>query len=161
LLTGQSFNVLRHYPISPLLIREIAATPFNLEDPAISRELAVSVTALSPVRIAAGDAFLNSARRANETCQFIDYYLPPGQVMRRLIRCEPVKSQPIEDQTPTFASIPGFWNRLCSSSDPAREWIPEFFTFSSFLQNETEMDGFNHIQLSGWAHDSIHYICVN
>jgi hypothetical protein len=133
----------------------------NLEDPAIYPDLALSVTALSPVRMTAGDQFLNSARDGNETCQFVDHYLPPSQVMRYLVRCEPFNSQQIEDQTSGLPSIPAFWDRLRSSSDPARECIPEFFTFPSFLQNETEGDSLNHIELPSWAHDSTHYIYVN
>jgi hypothetical protein len=80
--------------------------------------------------------------------------------MQYLIRCEPFKSQQIEDQTPGFASIPAFWDRLPSSADPARECIPEFFTFASFLQNENETGGVNPIELPAWAHDSTHYIYV-
>jgi hypothetical protein len=60
LLAGRSFNVLSQYPIFPWLIRETSATRFGLEDPAIYRDLAVSVTALSPVRTSAGDAFLKA-----------------------------------------------------------------------------------------------------
>jgi hypothetical protein len=135
LLAGRSFNVFSHCPISPWLLREMAATRFDLENPVIYRELAMSVTGLSSVRIAADRAFLNSAPDCNETCQFIDHYLPPGQVMRYLMRCEPFKSQQIEDQTSSFASIAALCNQLRSSSGEARESIPKFFTFASVHQN--------------------------
>jgi hypothetical protein len=164
ILANRSFNDLSQYPIYPWIIRDFEAATLDLTDPAVFRDLALPVGALSEQRLQLDRQAMSAVTDPTESCLYRSHYSTAAAVVNFQIRMEPFTSLHIlisgglfGHPDKLFTSIADTWRCVTGRPGDYRELIPEFYTTADLFENVNRLD-LADVELPAWAKNGHEFV---
>jgi hypothetical protein len=156
-LANRSFNDLSQYPVFPWVIREFNTPTLDLTDPAVFRDLALPIGAISEQRLHIDKQTMSRITDETEVCLSRSHYSTAAAVINFQLRIEPFTSLHIlfhsgqfghDDRL--FSSLAQTWAAVTERQGDSRELIPEFYSTTELFENVNGLD-LRDCQLPKWA----------